>query len=342
MAQSTKKDIDGLANQSANDQAVKQPQPQLTTTCQKTKATEEQTDSGSFLCMLEPLSGHNMVLDMTRYFATQILHLSQEKDNLKDQMADLTKQAADILLHLQKPVGAHSPATQPLQQAGKPSPVEQALQSTPRTPAISQLKRGDVGRFNPSHLDERGAGMVTDGCTLVFTDVDLFVEHIESFLQDPLAAAANERQILQWLEALLNGPAAMWWSHELTRVDRRALRLAGLSEILVDLERRFRLTPAVAAVKFEHGKLRLRDVAFDENRPMQFVRMKLRYARAMELLDEDNTEWLFVMLQIWFSMDVDIRAVLSPPFPSQTLDLYLEEIDKTTPDLMSRALKLHC
>lgn len=338
MAQSTKKDVGELANQLANNQAVKQPQ---LTTCQKTKATEEQTDASSFLCMLEPLSGHNVILDMTRYFATQIHHLSQERDNLKNQMADLTKQATDILLHLQESIDANKPAIQPIQHAAKPSPVEQTPQSISRTSAVPQLDRDDIGRFNPSHLDERGAGMVTDGCTLVFTDVDLFVEHIESFLQDPATAAANERQILQWLETLLNGSAAMWWSHELTRVDRRALRLAGLPEILVDLERRFRLNPAVAAVKFEHGKLSLREIAFDENRPMQFVRTKLRYARAMELLDEDNTEWLFVMLQIWFSMDVEVRAVLSPPSPSQTLDLYLEEINKTAPDLMGRALKLH-
>ncbi|KAF3064088.1 hypothetical protein GL218_01194 [Daldinia childiae] len=340
MAQSTKKDIGELANQLANDQAVKQPRPQLNTS-QKTKTTEEKPDAAPFLCMLEPLSGHNVVLDMTRYFATQIRYLSQERDSLKTQIDDLTKQATNILLHLQESADAHKPTPQPIQQASKPNPVEQAPQYTPGISAISQLERDDIGRFNPSHHDERGAGMVSDGHTLIFTDVDLFVEHIESFLQDPVTASSNERQILQRLETLLHGPAALWWSHELTRVDRRALRLAGLSEILVDLERRFRLTPAVAAVKFEHGKLGLREIAFDENRPMQFVRTKLRYARAMELLDEKDTEWLFVMLQIWFSMDVEVRAVLGPPVPEQTLDFYLREINNTTPDLMSRALKLH-
>ncbi|KAI0115299.1 hypothetical protein F4814DRAFT_460065 [Daldinia grandis] len=325
MAQSTKEDVGEFANQSVNDQT-----------------TDEQTNTAPFLTLLNPLNEHNVILDMARCFTAQISHLSQGMDSLKSQMAGLTKQANDILLRLQESADAHKLAIQHIQLAAKASSVEQALQSILRISATPQLKRGDIGRFNPGHPDKQGMGMVTaDGCTLVFTNVDLFVEHIESFLQDPATAAANERQLLQWVEALLAGPAAMWWSHELTRVDRRALRRAGLPEILAGLERRFRLSPAVAAVKFEHGKLGLREIAFDEDRPMQFVRAKLRYARAMELLDEDDGEWLFVMLQIWFSMDVDIRAVLSPPTPSHSLARYLEQIRQTTPDLMSRALKLH-
>ncbi|KAI0847788.1 hypothetical protein F5Y00DRAFT_270925 [Daldinia vernicosa] len=221
----------------------------------------------------------------------------------------------------------------------KSNPVEQTPQTTtPGTSAISLLVRADIGRFNPDYLDERAAGMEIHGRIMVFTDVDLFIEHIESFLQDPATAAAHERQIMQWLEYLLIGSAGLWWMRELDRVDRR---LGGLSEVLADLERRFRLNPFVAAVKFEYGKLSLREIAFDRNRPMQFVQRKLRYARAMKRLDEENTEWVFVMLQVWFSMDAGIRAVLSPPNPLHTFDDYIEEIKQRTPDLKSRALKIY-
>ncbi|KAK6950436.1 hypothetical protein Daesc_008764 [Daldinia eschscholtzii] len=303
--------------------------------------TEGHNDPVSFLSLLEPLPDRGMSLETAGYLATEMHRLSQQMAYFDKKLNSIAESVANMVLLVQEIIQTDKPSNQPTRQAAGSDTVEQTPPSIPRAPMVPQLRREDIGRFNPGHPDERGVGMVTDGHTLIFTDVNLFVEHIESFLQNPTTAASNETQILSWLETLLAGAAAAWWTSELTRLDRRALRLAGLSEILIDLERRFRLDPAVAAVKFDHAKLKLREVAFDENRPLQFVRTKLRYAREMKLLDERDGEWLFVMLQIWFSMDLDVRGILRPPSPEHTLELYLQEISQATPALMSRALQLY-
>ncbi|KAI1464770.1 uncharacterized protein F4812DRAFT_467002 [Daldinia caldariorum] len=338
------------------------------------KASDGQADAASFLSLLEPLPDHGVSLDTARCLTARIDHLSQQVDRFDKKVNSIAESVANVVLLVQEIIRKDKPSEPPIHhhhyhqhhhhEATTPNAVVQTPPSIPipsvASPPIPQLRREDIGRFDPGHADERGTGMVVvpDGnssaattattatttattTVVIFTDVDLFVEHIEFFLQDPTTAPSNERQILSWLEALLRGAAAAWWSRELTREDRRALRRAGLGEVLVDLSRRFAADAAVAAVRFDHGKLGLREVAHDEHRVVQFVRAKLRWARDMRLLDERGREWLFVMLQIWFSMDLDIRGILRPPSPRHTLELYLREICEVTPALMSRALQLY-
>ncbi|OIW22194.1 hypothetical protein CONLIGDRAFT_687775 [Coniochaeta ligniaria NRRL 30616] len=104
-------------------------------------------------------------------------------------------------------------------------------------------------------------GIVSDGKTLVFTDVMAFLERLDSFTSD-IDSADAETQILGLLDTLFSGSAVIWSNSELAAQDRRELRYrGGLPAVLDALRQRFRQDPAIASAMFTQGRLSLSDLA---------------------------------------------------------------------------------
>ncbi|KAI2625316.1 hypothetical protein GGS26DRAFT_197085 [Hypomontagnella submonticulosa] len=208
-------------------------------------------------------------------------------------------------------------------------------------PSANHLRREDIGRFDPHHDDPLDIGVVIDEHIMTFTDVDCFVHCIKSFLRDSNTATAYEGDILSLFETLLSGPAAEWWNSELTEFNRRGLRATGLSTILATLTRRFALEPLTATAKFNSSTLTLQEIAIHESRLVQFIQRKLRYARAMGMLADNNTNWYGTMIQIWSSFSPEIRLVLQAPSQTVTLNHYMRQVEEARPALLALAARLH-
>ncbi|KAI1661796.1 hypothetical protein F4813DRAFT_398332 [Daldinia decipiens] len=206
--------------------------------------------------------------------------------------------------------------------------VSQATRSIPGTSSVSQLRREDIGRFNPDYPDPNGVGMIIDGNTPIFTDIKRFVERIESFLEDRDTAAANEKQMVLLFEVLLDGQAALWWSNELVYKDRRSLRQAGLTKMLAALKSRFSYDLVITLDEYTDRRLSLEQIVEDENRLIQFFQTRLRYAKSLGFLDQDNKGWYEVLKGVWSAMDYDLRDVVPAPSDLYSLEEYMKEVNE--------------
>lgn len=305
----------------------------------------------------------------------QFNHLTDGANDLSEQFLALAEQMAEFMA-LQNLLATHVPGSRPsvntqasissnkgpeaverspevtnrankLSEAGRPSHTADLQSELAQSIATSssvvptQITPEDIGKFNPHHPDLKEIGIVTSSSTIFFSDVNCFVDRINTFLENPTTASANEKQILSMIQTLLNGPASLWWSNELTDRDRRSLRRAGLAAVLSALQERFRLNPATAIAKFNNSTLALPDIAADEEILPQYVRRMLRYARATSILGDGNVNWQGVMTQIWSSFSLEIKQLLLGPSQSSTLEDYLQRIEKTKPYLFALAVEMY-
>jgi hypothetical protein len=204
-----------------------------------------------------------------------------------------------------------------------------------------KIKRDDIGTFDPHYDDPHDLGVVTDGKSVIFTDVYCFHERVETFLDSEDTRDGHTRQILELFQTLLGGPAILWWNNEITSQQRRNLRSRGLKDMFEALIRRFSPDPAIATLNFNARVLTLRDIARDEHSLLQFIQTKLRYAKAMGTLTPDNVNWHGTMIQIWSHMDLDIRHYLRPPSRHETLTDYMLQAEQSMSMLLTSAIDRH-
>ncbi|KAL2192374.1 hypothetical protein P885DRAFT_82242 [Corynascus similis CBS 632.67] len=203
-----------------------------------------------------------------------------------------------------------------------------------------QVKREEIGQFNPSFTDPEKIGLVTDGKKVVYTDVYMFVERIQTFLEgDPMGAV--EMQLGNLFQTLLGGPALIWWTNEVSGEMRRDWRQRGLQHILRQLERRFRPDAMTATRLFNESFLTLKDIAIDEQALSNYFLKKLRWARAMGILAEGNTNWQGVMTQIWTSTDLHVRKFLDPPQRYNSRGEYMLCVEESRSTLLAAAYNLY-
>ncbi|KAL2195521.1 hypothetical protein P885DRAFT_78963 [Corynascus similis CBS 632.67] len=203
-----------------------------------------------------------------------------------------------------------------------------------------QVKREEIGQFNPSFTDPEKIGLVTDGKKVVYTDVYMFVERIQTFLEGDLMGAV-EMQLVNLFQTLPGGPALIWWTNEVSGEMRRDWRQRGLQHILRQLERRFRPDAMTATRLFNESFLTLKDIAIDEQALSNYFLKKLHWARAMGILAEGNTNWQGVMTQIWTSTDLHVRKFLDPPQRYNSRGEYMLCVEESRSTLLAAAHNLY-
>jgi hypothetical protein len=161
-----------------------------------------------------------------------------------------------------------------------------------------KIKKEDIGVFDPYYEDPDDIGIVHDGKNLVFTDIICFKERINSFLDNEDTRHANETQLVALFQTLLAGPAIIWWSTEVPMIIRRRYLASGIDKIMAVMSDRFGADPAEATAKYTSLTLRLKDLASSEYALSQYVTKKLRYARQIGILPDDNQNWRGVIIQV--------------------------------------------
>lgn len=198
------------------------------------------------------------------------------------------------------------------------------------------IKRQDLGEFDPEFNDSEDDGIHSPGQYLIFTDVHLFEQHIRAFLEHDNSQDDFEGQILTLLHTRLRGSALLWWINEVTETTRQQLRAAGVREILVAMRNRFSRA-SVASSRFKDGELYFEDIDRDMNAPSAHIGRMLRYARITGALADNNSNWHSVMLDIWYTMSPGIRQHLRAPRKKETLDTYMQYVERSKPRLYSLA-----
>ncbi|KAM7182656.1 hypothetical protein V8F33_014131 [Rhypophila sp. PSN 637] len=123
-----------------------------------------------------------------------------------------------------------------------------------------KLRRDDIGIFHPQWEDPDGIGLVAHKKSIIFTDINDFSTR----------------------------PALLWWNSHITQNERNTLQEEGLIALLDALKGRFEPDPVTATIKFTSDKLTLKDIAANEFALSQFFNTKLKHARTMGLLADDN------------------------------------------------------
>ncbi|KAI1733407.1 hypothetical protein F4680DRAFT_441847 [Xylaria scruposa] len=238
--------------------------------------------------------------------------------------------------HTKPNIGDPGPSnSQP--QTSKPPIIKQDYYSAPINSQGDKLKREDIGTFDPSYDDPDDLGVVTEGKNVIFTDVYCFCDRIQSFLEDETTRYSNERQILALFQTLLTGPAVLWWNNELGVAERTNLRQQGLKPLLTKMKERFILDSSIATKRYEEDELTIHDIYRNEHALPQYVQKKLRYARVMGLMGENNINWRGVMSQIRNSMRLELKQFLKPPRSNQTMEEYMQWIEESRGDMQDLA-----
>ncbi|OIW22329.1 hypothetical protein CONLIGDRAFT_650648 [Coniochaeta ligniaria NRRL 30616] len=86
-------------------------------------------------------------------------------------------------------------------------------------PYYTRIKRNNVGQFNPDYPGPQDLRMISDGKTLVLTDVTAFRERFYTITTSP----EGENQALSLFDTLLSGSTLIWWNSKLTAEDRQEL-----------------------------------------------------------------------------------------------------------------------
>ncbi|RYC55608.1 hypothetical protein CHU98_g10598 [Xylaria longipes] len=200
-----------------------------------------------------------------------------------------------------------------------------------------KIKRDDIGILNPEWDDPEDRGVVADGKDIIYTDACMFTSRINALLEHEGTRASNTSQIMGLFDHLLAGSALLWWNEEVDPNDRRIWRKAGLDEVLLKLEDRFKTRPGHATKKFLQGRLTLYDIATNRNAIPQYIQRKLRYARANGTLARDNSNWAGVMENIRDQWDDEILDQIRAPKDKETLHDYMQKVEKARHGLERRA-----
>jgi len=205
-----------------------------------------------------------------------------------------------------------------------------AARSTATSSSLGRFKirRSEIGTFDPSYPDPGDLGIVTANRETIFTDVFAFQERIDTFLEDEETKEEATAQLMAAFQTLLSGPAILWWTSELTAGARRMYRNGGLEAMVSALKDRFAPDSAVATGKFNRTKFGLSESYDNPDAITHFIMKKLRYARAMGILTSDNSNWQSVMVQIWSSLDKEVKVLIRPPSRKETMDAYMMQVDE--------------
>ena len=105
------------------------------------------------------------------------------------------------------------------------------------------MRAEEVGYFDPEHQQEQGNGpVVNTGKHVFYRDVYIFVDR----LKDLAVTRPNPNDVKRVITACLRGSALMWYSAELTELERDLLRDLDLDRWYTTLINRFKTRIAVA------------------------------------------------------------------------------------------------
>ena len=211
--------------------------------------------------------------------------------------------------------------SQPLHQ----TPQDTVSVSPPAQPTITttkpEIRAEEVRFFDPEYREEQGATnsgpVVNAGKHVFYRDVYVFVERLKDL-------ASHRNGVKSILTACLRGSALMWYSAELTELERDLLRDADLDRWYTTLINRFKIRTSVALSQLTYRTYGMQDLRNNVS-PRSFVMEMLHLAKAAEL------ESIFNQLtMVWNRLHMSLRQHIPEPTKTTSLGQFLDQIDAKT------------
>lgn len=186
----------------------------------------------------------------------------------------------------------------------------------------AKLRAEEVGYFDPEYQQEQGMShgpVVNAGKHIFYKDVYVFTDRLKD-----LAAQRGESDIKSVMTACFRGSVLMWYSMELTELERHLLRDANLDVWYTTLINRFKTRTAVALSQLVGQTYSLVDM--QHTSPRAFIQHMLHLAKSANF---DSTYNQLTLL--WNQFAVNLRRDLPEPQQSTTIGQFLEQVDSKTP-----------
>ena len=214
------------------------------------------------------------------------------------------------------------PPNQPPSNQTTPAPIPSVETSPSSHPAPTTAERPpkalraeQVGYFDPEYQQEQGdtSGPVANaGKYVYYRDVYVFV--------DRLKAMAKKNDVKPVISECLRGTALMWYSTELTDLERDLLEDSSLDQWYSALISHFKIRTSDALSQINSQMYSLNDVPHTS--PRAFIQHILHLAKAAEM----DTPYHQVTIA-WNSLAVSLRRDIPEPRPSTTIGQFLNQVD---------------
>lgn len=205
----------------------------------------------------------------------------------------------------------------------QPHYEQQALSNLPDTSQHTntvKLRAEEVGYFDPEYQQEQGSSgpVVNAGKHVFYKDVYVFTDRLKD-----LAAQRGESDIKSVMTACFRGSVLIWYSMELTDLERTLLRDANLDLWYTTLIDRFKTRTAVALSQLVGQTYSLADM--QHTSPRAFIQHMLHLAKSANFNSTYNQLTL-----LWNQFAVNLRRDLPEPQQSTTIGQFLDQVDSKT------------
>ena len=255
--------------------------------------------------------------------------LNNEWDRRFDQLsAEWDRRFEQMTSQIRLQIDPFSPSQHANQLSNQPSSQQLTPQLPTRSPPVqavitttkSEIRAEEVGFFDPEYQQEQGTTqgqVVNAGKHVYYRDVYLFVNRLKDL--------ANYRDGVKHIVTVcLRGSALMWYSAELTDLERDLLRDAQLDHWYTTLINRFKIRTSVALSQLTYRSYGMQDLRNNVN-PRAFVMEMLHLAKAAEFTSPFNQ-----IIMIWNRFHVSLRQHIPEPTKTTSLGQFLDQIDSKT------------
>ena len=194
---------------------------------------------------------------------------------------------------------------------------EKDLGSYKPPPTTKPFKADDIGFFDPEYQDGTTGPVANAGKHVIYRDIYTFVDRLKDI------EFSYGEAIKFIIPECFRGAALMWYTIELTDVDKILLRAQDLDKWYTTLISRFKIRTSDALTLLTSQTYALNDVKYRS--PRAWIQEMLHYAKAANLLSTHNQ-----LTIIWNRLSVQLRQHIPEPSPSTTLSQFLKQIDSKT------------
>lgn len=186
---------------------------------------------------------------------------------------------------------------------------------------VKKLRAEDVGFFDPEYVAEksRNAQVVNAGKHVIYRDVYTFVNR----LKDLAYAHGDTNTVTAVIPECFRGGALMWYTAELSDLEKSGLRASDLGVWYSTLIDRWRMQTSVALATLTSSSFGLHDIRHQS--PRAWIQQMLHCAKAANF---DSTHNQLTM--IWNRLNVNIRRDIPEPLPHTSLAQFFKHIDSKT------------
>lgn len=176
----------------------------------------------------------------------------------------------------------------------------------------------DIGFFDPAYEDPSGknASIVNAGRHVYYRDVFIFLDRLRDLSKGPTGDRVKD-----YISGCLRGEALIWYSTEVSELEKDLLRGASLDQWCIALTRRFKVRSSKALLSFQNEKYTMADARSGKT-PRSYIQQVIRHAK-----NADFASPYHQMLMAWNNLDLEFKMQISEPRVDTSWSSFVDTLD---------------